>query len=95
MAEKGLFGTAHKLLRGNIAKWLLHPHFHRLSTYVNTRAVFSVDIDNCATTRAVKCHLVLDGQNKHSEPKGKNTRNVLLLFIISLELNREEKFSTM
>ena len=28
-------------------------YFHRLSTYTSTRAVFSVDVDNCGTKRAV------------------------------------------
>jgi hypothetical protein len=55
-------------------------HFHRVPTYANTRYVISVDVDNCSTQRAVKCHLVLDGLNKHSEPNVKNARNVLLKF---------------
>lgn len=58
-------------------------HFHRLSTYASTRTVFSMDIDNCGTQRVVKCHLVLDGQSKHSEPNSKNTRNVFLIFMQS------------
>jgi len=65
-----------------MAKWLLHPHFH------STRAVFSMDVDNCATKRAVKCRLVLDGQSKHSEPNGKNARNVSLLFIQNEYINK-------
>lgn len=76
------------MLGGNIAKWLLHSRFHRLSTYASTRAVFSVDVDNCGTKRAVKCHLVLDGQSKHSETNGKNAKNVMLLFIQSECINK-------
>jgi hypothetical protein len=46
-----------------MAKWVLHSHFHRLSTYA-----FSVVVDNCAKKCAVKCHLVLDGQTNTVNP---------------------------
>jgi len=46
-----------------MAKWVLDSHFHRLSTYA-----FSLDVDNCAKKRAVKFHLVLDGQANTVNP---------------------------
>ena len=55
---------------------------------LSTRTVFIVYVDICPTIRAVKCHLHLDRQSKQSEPNGKNTRNVLLLFIKSEYINK-------
>lgn len=44
--ETGSVGIVHDVLGENMARWLLHSHSHRLSTYLSTRAVFSEDVDN-------------------------------------------------